>query len=677
MKTIIDITRLLYHCLAVILTASLLVLLYAQPVRAAETSGTCGESISWELTDGVLKISGSGYMTDYDQANLPPWYELRESITQLKIEGAVLNIGDFAFYQCENLVQASIPDSILEIGSYAFFACESMNSIQLGTQIRSIGEYAFESCRALPSITLPDTLTSIGNNAFFRCTSLVTITIPESVTSLGSAVFAHCSSMVEATVNAYITELPHWTFYGCDALKTVTLSFTVTNLNEYAFKECDNLKSVYYLGSMSDADKITEQIQADVPKFKDVTQSLKPQTDTPVSSTVKTESGGTVTDTRVDVIQNQHGIVTGTQKLETPGKSAGSISQTTQGGTSQGGTSQGGTSQGGTSQDGAFQGGTSQEGTSQGGASQGSTGRGSTSGSTGAQDTVQPSYNFTVNATLTDIEGWQGVVDQILTYADMQERVAFAGVNVSRITAEIYLKNDIKLPSKTLNQLAGKNALLNIHTTKGALWTIDCNQLSAGPANSEYDLSFQLTTLKEPSAQQKELLQGAVAYTLSFAQEIPYKLSVQIPLGSSYAGSYATIFQRALTAPWEKLQTMLIDGTGNTFFYLENVDNLTTYMIGINVPGISAEEIMVPDNMSGEYGGLTDELGNKYVVTGAKSSWGMTLGQVMGILAAILIGCMVAIGGVMWLVLKRKATKAQLLKQWEEEYDKKHGISKA
>ncbi len=36
--------------------------------REAENTGTCGESLTWELTDGVLTISGTGEMTSYSYA---------------------------------------------------------------------------------------------------------------------------------------------------------------------------------------------------------------------------------------------------------------------------------------------------------------------------------------------------------------------------------------------------------------------------------------------------------------------------------------------------------------------------------------------------------------------------------------------------------------------------------
>ena len=38
-------------------------------------SGTCGEELTWELTDdGTLTISGIGAMPDYTNSEKAPWY---------------------------------------------------------------------------------------------------------------------------------------------------------------------------------------------------------------------------------------------------------------------------------------------------------------------------------------------------------------------------------------------------------------------------------------------------------------------------------------------------------------------------------------------------------------------------------------------------------------------------
>ncbi|MGN1320599.1 MAG: hypothetical protein ACI4U6_05745, partial [Acutalibacteraceae bacterium] len=64
-------------------------------VFAETLDGTCGENVTWSLdTDtGVLTISGSGDMSNYDWSNDAPWYSQRSSIKSVSIENGVTSIG--------------------------------------------------------------------------------------------------------------------------------------------------------------------------------------------------------------------------------------------------------------------------------------------------------------------------------------------------------------------------------------------------------------------------------------------------------------------------------------------------------------------------------------------------------------------------------------------------------
>lgn len=57
--------------------------------------------------------------------------------------------------------------------------------VEIGSAVTSIGDWAFYDCDDLMSVTIPDRVTSIGQSAFCYCTSLTSIIIPDSVTSIG------------------------------------------------------------------------------------------------------------------------------------------------------------------------------------------------------------------------------------------------------------------------------------------------------------------------------------------------------------------------------------------------------------------------------------------------------------------------------------------------------------
>ena len=111
---------------------------------SAIQSGTCGTDVRWELSaDGVLTISGTGAMDDYEVMeavtwNRPAYYDYRSKVS----------------------------------------------SIVIGEGITRIGAYAFQSLSSATSVTFPSTVTSIGQGAFYKCSGLTSVEVPESVTDL-------------------------------------------------------------------------------------------------------------------------------------------------------------------------------------------------------------------------------------------------------------------------------------------------------------------------------------------------------------------------------------------------------------------------------------------------------------------------------------------------------------
>lgn len=295
----------LKRCLSMLLVCSMVIIMLPSTALAADdetaaTSGTCGENLTWELSDdGTLTISGEGEMDDYDlDASIrrpSPWYMSSEIVNVVIGEG-VTSIGSFAFYGCSNLASITIPDSVTLIGQYAFFSCSSLTSITIPDGVTSIGYYTFRLCSSLTSITIPDGITYIGNeafsdcsslasitvpngvtyigsgafsgcssltsitipdsvtylgSAFSGCTSLIDITLPDSVTSIGRRAFSGCSSLTSITIPSGVTSIEGWTFEGCSSLTSVTILGKITNIRLYTFSECSNLISITIPGSVT------------------------------------------------------------------------------------------------------------------------------------------------------------------------------------------------------------------------------------------------------------------------------------------------------------------------------------------------------------------------------------------------------------------------------------------
>ncbi len=206
------------------------------------TSGKCGANLTWTLdSDGVLTISGSGAMYNWDEIADVPWYKNRSSIKTVKIGNGVTSIGNRAFSSCSNLTSITIPDSVTSIGEWAFSNCSSLTSITIPDSVTSIGWYAFYTCYNLTSITIPDSVTSIGSYAFDCCYSLTSITIPNSVTSIGDSAFIFCVSLTSITIPDSVTSIGRSAFNGCRSLTSITIPNSVTSIGERAFARCDKL----------------------------------------------------------------------------------------------------------------------------------------------------------------------------------------------------------------------------------------------------------------------------------------------------------------------------------------------------------------------------------------------------------------------------------------------------
>ena len=251
-------------------------------------SGTCGDNLTWDLTAGVLTISGTGVMSDYTalthSSSLEgdeyyttdaPWYG---KIEQIVISNGVTSIGRYAFAGCSGLTSVTIPNSVTSIGRYAFAGCSGLTSVTIPNSVTSIGSSAFSGCKGLTSVTIPNSVTSIGSSAFSGCKGLTSITIPNSVTSIGNNAFSNCTKLTRLNIsditawcainfassgsnplsyiqNLYVndvlitdliipdgvTKIGNYAFYGCKGLTSVTIPNSVTSIGNNAFSNCIKL----------------------------------------------------------------------------------------------------------------------------------------------------------------------------------------------------------------------------------------------------------------------------------------------------------------------------------------------------------------------------------------------------------------------------------------------------
>ena len=132
--------------------------------ESVKTENSCGENLTWDLTDGVLTIAGSGEMDTYSEEKAAPWSAESESIKAIVIGEDVESIGAYAFNGLSKVETVSFAENskLKAINDYAFSGCEELKAIILPENLELIGEAAFNGCTALEVVEIYYRVTSIG-----------------------------------------------------------------------------------------------------------------------------------------------------------------------------------------------------------------------------------------------------------------------------------------------------------------------------------------------------------------------------------------------------------------------------------------------------------------------------------------------------------------------------------
>ena len=250
--------------------------------------GMAFAATSYTLSSGVLTITGTGAMTDYNSSTAMPWNSDKASVTSIVISEGVTSVGKYAFYGCSNATSVQISSTVTSIGQYAFQNCSKLATVKFGTSttykcnIDTIQSSAFSSCSAVTYVycygssttdamarwlhigfnasssnpfnaSTVDTkyfytnssrqttlttsnlsgATAIKQFAFYNNTSLTAITLPTTITWIGKQAFGKCSNsgFTKITIPANVTVCGDDVFTGCSALNSVT--WNATNCTQY------------------------------------------------------------------------------------------------------------------------------------------------------------------------------------------------------------------------------------------------------------------------------------------------------------------------------------------------------------------------------------------------------------------------------------------------------------
>ena len=173
-----------------------------------------------------------------------------EDLTELTIPGHVTKIGYQAFYSCGSLAKVNFAaDGLgLEIGEQAFYSCSALTELYIPASVTSIGTKAFQGCSGITKLTFADDATAvIGESAFQSLKNFTDLVIPKGITKIGASAF-NGTGITSVTFMGQQGDLgltiDEKAFYSCTALTEVTLPGNLEHLAAMAFGSNSKLVTV-------------------------------------------------------------------------------------------------------------------------------------------------------------------------------------------------------------------------------------------------------------------------------------------------------------------------------------------------------------------------------------------------------------------------------------------------
>lgn len=174
----------------------------------------------------------------------------------------VEEIGDKAFYYCNNMAVVAIP-KVKTIGSETFSVCHKLTSVNIPL-LEKIPASAFADCSRLTQVVAPK-ITEIADAAFNYCDKLNSADYPL-VETIRYYAFGNCRSLPVANF-PLATFVGQYAFLSCVSLTTVDLS-AATEIGQQAFIYADAITSLTIAtrGAMTSVgyDQISEDLAKNI-----------------------------------------------------------------------------------------------------------------------------------------------------------------------------------------------------------------------------------------------------------------------------------------------------------------------------------------------------------------------------------------------------------------------------
>lgn len=468
-----------------------------------------------------------------------------------------------------------------------------------------IGNRAFYGCTNLLSVAIPASVRDIGEAAFCKNSSLRILALQPGLVSIGRSAFEDCISLYDLRLPDTVTVLGNHAFYCCESLVSVSVPASVTSFGSGVFAYCLNLMYVDIGVSASripgwsffGCEKLEnlkiqgEKVSADAFKITSDPVLINPPE---LHPTEPGEDGShddpTEQPTDADAY---HDIPNGTTVGSEIKHTENVTMETTV---------------------------------------------------TINKDGDDISVKVDITATVVNPQGWKEILPQILEAEEANGATSESG----SVLVTIYVQQGEEVPKDFLAQLTGHRVVLKVQTQSGKAYTVHCEQLG-----EQVESSVMLSYTIEKMEDVPEELVGYTVYKVKFnlTNQIPTDFVICLPGGHmrQTATMYAYKAEKI-----DVLQSVVVDDKGETSWHLENVSSENEYLIAIDVIGVDRNEVIIPPGLYEDYKIVDQVTGKEYEITGRKSSWGMELGQVMGIMAAVMVSVIVIVGVVIFIWNKKR-----------------------
>lgn len=188
-------------------------------------------SLKYEEAEGGYKILGYVDGVDLPLLYIPSYIDRKP----------VVSIAGRAFNASKTLTAVYVPSTVKDIGDSAFFGCNNLDRVSIQGGNLKIGNRAFAGCRSLKRVVFNGAAAELGDYAFWHC-SKIAIYYTQNVTAIGECAFIGSGLSGELDLRG-VKNIKSSAFKGCE-ITSIIFGKNLSAIEPSAFFNCDDLNEI-------------------------------------------------------------------------------------------------------------------------------------------------------------------------------------------------------------------------------------------------------------------------------------------------------------------------------------------------------------------------------------------------------------------------------------------------